>query len=444
MRQVAEAFSWQHLEKQKTANVQLPREVEVGDNKSLILHKRCHILAGFNGAGKSEMLNALAKSLGDQCKAIKLHEVCEQVRSVLLSRSDIEEMEAEVGSRQLPIDLTPTLCSVVGRDYESIEWFDLELEPSDHRFPNWPWLEDLQPIVPHFRVQHEGISYSALQMGLGEFSVHLLFWILLPLRSQPGTVLLLDEPDAYLPPRTRMRLLARLLRLARKHEWQLVITSHSEQLITAAHDNDALYILVRQAGNVAWHRSSDALMRDIVGSPRAEFILFCEDECAAALTRAILAKSAPDIAKKTSVLWNNGDGYLRELAQHLPRTSASPVKFSLIFDGDQRGKLGRLTDSRLDRWPVHTLPTDASPDTLFREAKSQPNALAAALHIDEARVAVALSALAGVDDHDWVNGLCEHFPPRTATLDSLAGLWVDANTKASAVFCGELRAGFHL
>ncbi|MET7993106.1 hypothetical protein ABZU76_19645 [Amycolatopsis sp. NPDC005232] len=421
--------------------------IDLGGNQSIVLDKRCHVLAGFNGAGKSETLARIAEALGNSSQIIRLHEICEQVRAVLQSRTDIEDMETEVGSLPIPDDVIESICSVVGRDYESVEWFNLELEPSAGSFPNWPWLNDDQSIVPHFKVEQDGISYGSTQMGLGEFSVHLLFWILRQLESGPGTLLLLDEPDAYLPPRTRMRFLAHLLNLARKQEWQLVLSSHAEQLISAAHEHDALVVLVRHAGEVSWYRSTEhgaELIQDLVHNSAADLILFCEDESAAALTRAILRNQAPDLADRTAVLWKDGDGYLRKLAQHLPRTSASPVKFSLVFDGDQEARIASLAERDLGRWPVLTLPTGVSPDELFRQVKNVPSELASALGTTEALLSVALSALAGSEGHDWVNEIARRFGPRTSALNALATLWVSRNEDAAVEFCAKLRSGLGL
>jgi hypothetical protein len=352
-------------------------------------------------------------------------------------------MEAEVGSLPIPNNMISSLKRVIGRDYESVGWYNLELEPTQPTAVEWPWPEDVQSIVPHFRVEHDGVNYRSIEMGLGEFSVHLLFWILWQFRERPGTVLLLDEPDAYLPPRTRMRFLSWILTMAREYKWQIVISSHAEQIINAAHDNEALVVLARRSGSVNWYHSSEHpedLIRDLVSHAPADLILFCEDEVAAAMTRAIIASGAPELSQASAVIWKDGDGYLRSLAKHLPRTAASPVQFALVFDGDQRNKLGEFVEG--NGWPVLCLPTLQSPDTLLRGVKSSPSILAEALGRSEPSVVMALSALEGVDDHDWVDGIADRFGPRTQALDSLAQVWVKSNELSATVFCDQLKQNF--
>lgn len=442
MREIAEREAWRRLGRSSSAAVSLTRIVPLDGGVQLALDKRCLVLAGFNGAGKSMTLDAISRSLLNESAIVRLHEICEQVRSVLRSRSDIEQMEAEVGPMSIEKETVQSLSRVIGRDYDNVEWYGLELEPTYEGFAGWPTSDD-QMLMPHFRVEHEGVSYSSLQMGLGEFSVHLLFWILWQLRDSPGKVILLDEPDAYLPPSTRMRFVALLLAMAEKYDWQVVMTSHSEELISAAYENDALIVLSRHGGIAHCLPSAEyglAVVRELVSQPSADLMLFCEDESAAALVRAILHTYAADLAETTAVIWKDGDGYLRKLAQHLPRTDASPVRFSLVFDGDQRPPVGEGLTSELSRWPTMYLPTAQSPDALFRTSKADPVALRESLRCNQEELRMALDALQGSDDHDWVNGLCRRFGPRTATLDALAGLWVlSSGDHSSAEFCELLR-----
>jgi AAA domain, putative AbiEii toxin, Type IV TA system len=443
VREVIESQAWFKLERERNEFFSLPQSVTLDANTQITLRKRCHILAGLNGSGKSETLRKLSNALGRNCTIVRLHETCEQVRAILRSRDDIGEMEAEVGSLPISSDMIASLKRVIGRDYESVGWYNLELEPTQPTAVKWPWPEDVQSIVPHFLVEHDGVNYRSTEMGLGEFSVHLLFWILWQFRERPGTVFLLDEPDAYLPPRTRMRFLSWILTMAREYKWQLVISSHAEQIINVAHDNDALVVLARHSGSVNWYHSSEHaenLIRDLVAQAPAELILFCEDEVAAAMTRAMIVSGAPELSQSSVVIWKDGDGYLRSLAKHLPRTTASPVQFALVFDGDQRNKIEAFAEG--NGWPVLCLPTSQSPDALLRGAKSSPSTLAEALGRSEPPVVMALSALEGVDDHDWVNEIADRFGPRTHALDTLAQLWVKSNELSATAFCDQLKRNF--
>src|SRR5665647_834866 len=130
MREIAEREAWKRLGRNKSAPVSLTRIVPLDGDVQLALDKRCLVLAGFNGAGKSMTLDAISRSLSNESAIVRLHEICEQVRSVLRSRSDIEQMEAEVGPISIDRDTIQSLGRVIGRDYDAVEWYGLELEPT--------------------------------------------------------------------------------------------------------------------------------------------------------------------------------------------------------------------------------------------------------------------------------------------------------------------------
>src|SRR3546814_6656475 len=96
------------------------------------------------------------------------------------------------------------LHKIIGRTYESVEWSALDLGPAEDTVADvFRWRSD-QPVVPYFRVTYRGRTYASPEMGLGEFSVHFLLWILEQYadRGDRGdeekiTTLLLDEPDAF-------------------------------------------------------------------------------------------------------------------------------------------------------------------------------------------------------------------------------------------------------
>lgn len=434
MRAIAEREVWAKLTRERRDR----ESVEVIIDSTgipLTLPGPCTIFAGLNGAGKTRALRSFSESLGDKAVLIRLHELCEHARANLRSRTDIADMEDETGSSTLDATMLNHLSRIIGRDYEFVEWYALDFEPSsDYRSSfNWP---DAQVTVPHFRVKHRGIEYSSLEMGLGEFSVHLLFWIMAQYRDSPGLYFLLDEPDAYLPPVTAERLLVRLLEFARANDWNLLIATHSESIVEAACENDSFVLLRRGHDGIEAYGSKEHgrnIASELLPARPVSSILFCEDESAAALVRAILHFEGGWVASSTSVIWKDGTGYLRKLAQHLPRYRGMKISMALVFDGDQRAAMASDEPSET-HWPSVFLPSDQSPDALFRKLASDGPALAVSLNLPVARVNSALDALEGTDDHDWVNGMCDRLGARTHVLDVLARMWVDRNTQEAAEF----------
>lgn len=434
MRDADERRAWRAL---ASATASLGRPVlalEAG--VEVDLSRGCTVLAGRNGAGKSQVLRSAKQSLGDSGVLIELHRLCEQVLRVLRSRTDIEDMEEETGALVISDDVVDHVRRVVGRDYDLISWYALEMEPDlgdENHFFWWP----AQPVVPHFRVAHHGVEYSTLDMGLGELSVHLLFWILEQYREEPDLTLLLDEPDAFLPPVGSEHVLARLQAVCRSRRWGLVVSTHSEEMIRCARENDGLVVLRREGTTIgssqSWIDGSDIADHLLAASP-VELVLFCEDESAASLARASLR--ARDELTGVDVVWAGGTGHLLPLVDHLPTHPRMPVRFGVVLDGDQR----RAPDwAGRDLARVAFLPTDEDPDSLFSTLRNSPENLALRLQVPIRTLTAWLDALEGSDPHDWVNGLAAKCGARDGVLAGLADLWVAEHDEAVEEFVVDVR-----
>ena len=400
-------------------------------------------MAGRNGAGKSQLLEAAKNVLGDRGVLIQLHQLCEQTRDALRSRGDVAGLVEDDGEMLVGAEILGHVGRIVGRDYDEIQWFALDLGPTDEDTKAVLSLGndgDDQGLVPHFRVRFNNVEYWTPDMGLGELSIHILFWVLEQYRHEEGLTLLLDEPDAYLPPIGSARLLARLQGLCRSRAWNLVITTHSEEMIRAALENDGLVVLRRGVdSSIEAARSWEvggAVADDLLSRPPVDLVLFCEDESAAALCRALLRASAADRGLGISVVWKGGTGDLNRLAKHLPRYQGMLVKFGIVYDGDQRGNEGRGDVSA--GWQTVFLPTAQDPDELFKSLASARSRIAERLQVLETVVAGWLDSLGGSDKHDWVNGLCELHGNRMAVLDALGDLWVADHPGETTLFSADI------
>lgn len=276
-------------------------------------------------------------------------------------------------------------------------------------------------------------------MGLGEFSAHFLFWILEQSRERPNLTLLLDEPDAYLPPVGVASLLARILDLCDQRGWSVVIATHAEEMIQRAIDQQAFTLVrinetgVTTARNVADH--------PLVGStlltrPGVDSVLFCEDESGLTLARAVLDVGDIRLSRRISIAWGGGDGYMHKLQQHLPRPPRPDIRFAYVLDGDQRH---RVKD--LGKWKMVCLPTTSDPDTLFAGLAGRVPELAERLGVSQVWLDEHVDSLEGGDTHDWVNDLgAEYGRPRV--LATIAALWAEANVEECEAFVEELRLGW--
>jgi hypothetical protein len=430
MRAAREQEGWQLLLRARAGRTADP--FDLGGDQSIDLSAPCIVLGGLNGAGKSRILSEIAAARVGSALHLDVHRLTNLVRDIYAKRSDIGEMLEENLSLQIEGDRRSDIERVVGRDYDSVEWFSMEMFPEDMADEALlTWNPGQDPTFPYFRVAYGGRAYDGPDMGLGEFSVHLLFYVLEQVRDQKGLTVLLDEPDAYLPPVGAGALLWRLLRLCRERDWNLVVSTHSEEMIAAAQRHDAFCLVATGADGrrtVTSSRDEPSAASTLLRRPSIETILLCEDESAAHLARALLDRGDAVLSRSVSIVWAGGEGHVRKVREHLPKPAHPDIKFVFALDGDQRG----VAEGR-GAWPLDYLPTSTDPDTLFRSLQVNVSRLAAEIGVEQGHLTRTLASLQGKDVHDWVNELADAFG-RQNVLTRLASQWVSLNPAAAKEF----------
>lgn len=412
--------------------------LECGDGTILDLAAPCVVLGGRNGAGKTRLLRECKTKLGEAAIYVDLHVLTDLTLAALSARTDSTEMADDYEPLVLSGDRLSDVERVVGRDYEQVEWFALDMDlPSLGSSQPLVWgATESEPAVPFFRVTYRGASYGSVDMGLGEYSVHLLFWILEQLRERQGLLLLLDEPDAFLPPVGASALLARLGRICVSRNWRLLIASHSEELIRIASQHSA-FVLTELGSDgtpsVSHSKDDPLIAREVMAPAPVANIIYCEDEVAHHLISAALREHGPEVLAESQVIWGNGSAYIDSLRKHLPGAATERVRHSFVYDGDQVGRA-----SSGGRKAVF-LPGGTSPDVLLRELRLQPEILADHLGCELAQLKRALDRLEGRDAHDWVDELGRTFG-RSRSLAALATMWVKGNETPARAFVADLLA----
>lgn len=411
----------------------------LSDGISVDLSQPCLVLGGRNGAGKTRVLRSIAGLNDVDGILIDLYHLAEQALIILRSRVDFDVMAEEYTPLSLNDDTTSAVSQIVGREYDLVEWYSFEVEPSDPDVAERFCWSGEQSLIPYFRVARQGLDYTSRDMGLGEFCVHFLFWILEQYREEKSATLLLDEPDAYLPSVGVSTLLQHILRICLSRNWNVVLTTHSEEMIRQAREHDAFMLLRLESGTPqAIHCKDDPTAGNtLLASPPIQLLLFCEDESACALTRALLVVADQELSEGTSVVWGDGDGYLVTLRRSMPRPPDPDLEFAFVFDGDQRSAVATSTPPQ---WPAVFLPTGDDPDDLFKSLASDVDELAGALGTPRHQLVEILDALEGEDGHDWVNRLADRYG-RQLVLIRLANLWARLHPAEATAFLESIRAG---
>lgn len=441
MREAEENSIWSEVK--LTRRKKRAREI-TSAGLTLDLQQPLTVLGGRSGVGKSRTLRGIKKAIvdsGGSALLVDLNRLCQLIHGVLVTRDDLKEMREEYDSLG-PFDLRLNdVQRVVGRDYEELGWYSLEFEIADPAVAAaLPWVdgEEDPSLVPYFETTYRGIEYSSVDMGQGELAVHLLFWILEISRDKPGLVLLLDEPDAYLPPVAARALVARLLRICKERQWSIVLSTHKSEVIEWAIAEDAFFrVRVDEGGASTYthNRDDEHAGLDLLAQDHVSQVFYVEDESALHLTRALMDSLGPQAKSTTSVIWAKGEGNLRRIRDALPGGAHAPIQYAFIADGDQRKK---IPASKKNQWPMIFLPDD--PDVLFVAAgNAERDKLAVLLNTDRQSLDSVLEPHEGGDAHDWVNGLGAHFG-REASLKALAHLWVNGHSDAAEAWVKELTA----
>lgn len=438
MRRAEEERFWSELKKSRAAVA--ASQVSFGEI-TVDLSTPCLVVGGRNGAGKSRLLRAIATHLGESALFLDLHFLCEQALIISRSRTDFDDMASEYEAFGPGEPRKNDLERVIGREYEEVDWYAFEVEPSDAgTAARFRWGGE-QALTPYFKVKHRGVDYASTEMGLGEYSIHLLFWILEQYRDVENLTLLLDEPDAYLPPIGASALLLRLLKVCLERHWNLVIATHASEIISEAVAADA-FMLVRiddSGTSVATHCSDDPTVAEtLLARPPIRHVFFVEDESAWMLMRVLLERFDRRRIDSSAFVWGNGYGYILQLREYFPKPPRPDIHYAYVLDGDKRKDVAK---SEHGRWPLIFLPTEGDPDGLYRSAKNRAVDLADRLHVPEGELRRFLDSREGVDSHDWVNDLGEKYE-RQRVLRVLAEIWVEEHPEDVALFHREIERVF--
>lgn len=219
----------------------------------------------------------------------------------------------------------------------------------------------------------------------------------------------------------------------------MVVSTHSEEMIASAIENDAFLLLSMgdDGSTEGVHSIADRTIADtLLAKPPIERVIFVEDESAWYLTRALLDRGDPGLSRRTSLVWCTGVGDLTALRGKIPRPPTPEIRFAIAPDGDQRPHLSDKPMSR--RWPLHFLPTESDPDALFRSLRGDIELLATSLGVDKGALKRKLESLQGVDDHDWVNELGLAYG-RPHVLKVLATCWASLHPDEAQTFSRTVR-----
>ncbi|GAB2698313.1 hypothetical protein GCM10027071_10040 [Microbacterium marinum] len=305
---------------------------------------------------------------------------------------------------------------ILRRDYNLIEVFEVEGADGDG-------------VIPWFRIAAAGIEYDTLSAGRGELSAIYLLWRLS--RVSSPTVVIIDEPEAWLASFSQARLKETFAFLSTEIGLQFILTTHSPELYLGL---PASRVTVLEAIPVpaAYGPMPSSKAAHSLGAPvRPTLALLTEDAVAAALTESIIRSRDPFLLEAVEIFHaQNGESALAQVQREFidGDTRKRRLNMHIVLDGDQR----QLNAGKRVKKDLRTyLPGDIAPDAILKQIVSAAistmtdSDLRQQGIVDPTQFRMAISAAAGSDHHDWFIEVARGFSNYSATCDVLVRLCSD-------------------
>lgn len=365
-------------------------------------------LSGITFAGK--------KISGGNPVIVEVHHiesalVVHKLRAYFCGFSGFDEITNGVGARIADQSCLTDLNYISNRDYRSVHIYEIEMNGD---------------TVPFFEVAHGSDRYDSRTMGDGELAILNLWWLLD--RATEDSLLLIEEPETFLSPRSQEHLLHHLIARCVKKRLSIVMTSHSAHIIRSLSENDQIYLF-----------RDDSVVSCIEGIPPAailesvgieipvDIIALVEDEAGAALLNFCLERTNPHLSRRIEVRNCSGDGNITKFLNAMG-DQFSKLKIIGVYDGDRRSELLESVAKK-----ATTLPGEQPVEAMFKEMVLT-NKKAFETSLGRGDIGPVIASLEGVDIHDWFEGMCRHLKlSKPQLFDRIFRIWEEKEENSAAI-----------
>ncbi|VBE75248.1 bacteriophage protein [Burkholderia pseudomallei] len=463
--------TWRREYPVRLESVKFKQLLCIADGELTIPTGICAIVGG-NGVGKSALLAAIAELLADPDlplgvghkarlrssqlegtavdhtgrKNLTVHESAEGVRSFGELRFESEfywlepsylvnlthkQVNEDANFSELLEPLSP--YNLNADELETI-WYLLGKKVDSCLIYEVTEYGGLDPF-PYFIAEAGGRRYGSESMGYGELSLLFVMWKLRTIERD--SVLVLEEPEAHVSPRSQRALMDILARSCDEKGLSIILTTHSPTIIANLPQNRIVLISKGQSGQTsATVGPSKISVKELLGeSALKRALILMEDRAAVQFGVSLLEQTSVDILSQVEILEAGSAAKIDSVLSNLPKSRQGSLKVIGVYDGDMRTRV----NSRSFNWPHFFLPGAQSPEELLRNGllsrDDGRDLLASELHRERTAIDTALDVVDGVDPHDWFTQLpaslhCEH----AALMGALVRIWLRDNKAAADSF----------
>jgi|GEM_PF-2528243 len=362
--------------------------------------------------------------LFDPCSSVP------ELRGILRRDENMDDL-FEIGElKQLNGEELKTLEYLTGNSYASASYVVVE----DYN--------DEYPRFPIFKVERDGMTYDSRDMGYGELSILLFYWILEQVKGcqedKEDVVVFLEEPESFISPEYQKRLMAFCARVVVECKCQALVVSHSEHIISRIKHSNIFNIRWSLGGVEIGKltRTSEVLQELGLVASRSGF-LACEDVHSKALIKELL-RTSPRFGVGEFVIQSyKGEGEVRNCLSNIPG-QADGFRFIGVLDGDCRSQ--NWGDFR-----TCFLPGEVPPEILlinwFKGLLLSDQA--SLLRRSEAETSRLLDSCKGIDHHDYFLKASEgDRSVEESIFSSVCSAWVIGNPKEVLAFLRDFENAF--
>jgi predicted ATPase len=304
---------------------------------------------------------------------------------------------SEASSEPFDDDRVVRLSDIMGKRYESARMSTTSF--------------DLKRAVPV--MTHRAVQFSGFHQGAGETTV----FDFLNEETPDTGLILIDEIETSLHPRTQRRLIRDLATLCRTRDLQIILTTHSPTVLEELPPQARAYIMINNAGEreIVYGVSPEFAMTHMDEEPHPECVLFVEDERAKTMLTEIIAAKEPTLSRLCDIIPYGAASVGTALGQMVSK-SLSPGKWCVFLDGDQGTAPG-----------CHLLPGEDAPEqVVFRDLKGKEwkGVSERASRPFSKFVDAVERAMTGSDHHEWVATAASDLSHASNTLwSSMCASW---------------------
>lgn len=469
---------WRHMLSRQYSTKLISIRVEnllcISDADISIPKGICAIVGG-NGVGKSALLAAISELLGNsECfhgVGHKIRLINSTLAAAVSDKGQLKNLTArsdEVGGRQSGeikfdsglhwlepsyiVNVTQKKLSEDSAFHELLDsvspivmndedkealWYILGKKVVGCKIFEVADYGDMDPF-PYFIMESGGKSYGSESMGFGELSLLSIYWRLRTVGK--NEILILEEPEAHVSPRSQRALMDLIARACDEKGLTVILTTHSPSIIANLPQENLVLLTKDGSKTRVTAKASKMQVNDLLGlSTLKSGLVLVEDRAAVQFLISILKIKNCDLLAQLEILDAKGATNIDSALSVLPQTSGEWLSVIGVYDGDMRNSV----KPKDFKWPHTFLPGNLSPETVLMEnllgLDNNIEVFSADIRIDEYRVRVSMEAVDGLNEHDWYTQLprrlgCDH----NNLMDSLVRIWLIHNSVLADAFVQEL------